>query len=186
MCLVRGFVYCIKTLIAMHRRSALNRVQVLCVIYGALIWTNTRTVVGQGGDCSPLEGTDLGDPDSFNQTGLIWAALPSPQPALQVLDYNIVCIAQGTERGTWRMVSGVATYMLEGGMNSTVQFHFQCESDGSAWNTTVINSTVLTFSPNFTATFDTLRRSDCALCVSPEQWPDADNDQHCVCKSAMY
>ena len=166
----------------MHRRSALNRVRLLFFVYG-VIWSVTmRTVVGQGGDCSPLVGGDLGDIDSLNQTGLISAALPS-QPEVQLLDYHIVCVAQGTERNTWRMVSGVAMYMLAGGMetNNTVQFHFQCENDGSAWNTTVINSTefVLT-SPN--ATFDTPMRTDCALCVSPEQLPEADNDQHCVCK----
>ena len=141
-----------------------------------------QTVVGQGGDCSPLVGSDLGDFDSLNQTGLISMALLS-QPAVQLLDYNIVCIAQGTMKDTWRMVSGVASYMLAGGMD-TVQFHFQCESDGSAWNTTIINSTdfVLTSPPN--ATFDTMNRTDCALCVSPEQLPGggADNDQHCVCK----
>lgn len=138
--------------------------------------------MGQGGDCSPLVEEDLGDFDSLNQTGLISAALPS-QPEVQLLNYTIVCVAQGTMRDTWRIVSGVATYMLAGGMNDTVQFHFQCEDDGSAWNTTIMNSTdfVLT-SPN--ATFDTPRRTDCALCISPEQLPEADNDQHCVCKFA--
>ena len=167
----------------MHRRSGLN-VQILFVICAGVIWSVTmRTVVGQGGDCSPLVGGDLGDLNSLSQMGLISAALPS-QPEVQLLDYHIVCVAQGTERDTWRMVSVVATYMLAGGMenNDTVQFHFQCEDDGSAWNTTVLNSTefVLTTSPN--ATLDTPTRIDCALCVSPEQLPEADNDQHCVCK----
>lgn len=163
----------------MHRRSALNRVQMLFVISAmTILWSvgTMRTVLGQGGDCSPLVGRDLGDIDLLNQTGLISASL---------LDYHIVCVAQGTERNTWRMVSGVATFMLAGGMNSTVQFHLQCENDGSAWNTTVLNSTdyVLTATPN--ATFDTPLRTDCALCVSPEQQPDADNDQHCVCKFSI-
>lgn len=147
-----------------------------------ILWSVVvRTVVCQGGDCSPLVGEDLGDFDSLNQTGLISAALPS-QPEVQLLNYSIVCVAQGTVRDTWRMVSGVATYLLAGGMNATVQFHFQCEDDGSAWNTTIINSTdfVLSFSPN--ATFDTPIRTDCALCINPEQLPEADNDQHCVCK----
>ena len=167
----------------MHRRSALNRVRMLFVISAmTILWSvgTMRTVMGQGGDCSPLVGGDLGDLDSLNRTGLISASLSS-QPELKLLEYHIVCVAQGTERNTWRMVSGVATFMMEGGMNSTVQFHFQCENDGSAWNTTVLDSTehVLT-TPN--ATIDTPLRTDCALCVSPEQQPDADNDQHCVCK----
>jgi hypothetical protein len=142
--------------------------------------------VSQGGDCSPLVGEDLGDLDSLNRTGLISASLSSQPAELQLLDYHIVCVAQGTERDTWRMVSGVATFMLTGGINSTVQFHFQCENDGSAWSNTVINSTeyvLTTSSPN--ATFDTPNRTDCALCVSPEQESDADNDQHCVCKFAI-
>lgn len=148
----------------------------------------TRRVVGQGGDCPPLVGSDLGDNESFSQAGLISEAVRADtaqqnQTEVQLLNYTIVCVAQGTVRDTWRMVSGVARYMIDGEASpaTTTQFHFQCESDGSGWNTTVVNSTdyVLT-QPD--ATLDTPPRTDCALCISPSQLPEAVDEQHCVRK----
>ena len=164
--------------------AVLSRFRLLIIITALwpVILHRSAVVDGQGGDCSPLTEEELGDFDSLNETGLISMALPY-QPELQVLNSSIVCIAQGTVQNTWRLVSGVASYMLTGGEEFTVQFHFQCEDDGSAWNTTILDSRdtdIVLTSPN--ATFETPVRTDCALCVSPEQVPEADNDQHCVCK----
>lgn len=141
----------------------------------------------QGGDCFPLSEEDLGNTTTFSQAGLISMALidnTTIQPEVLLLDYNVVCIAQGTMKERWRMVSGVAQYMVRGDQKPVIkQFHFQCESYGSGWTNTVLNSTdfVLT-APS--ATTNTSNRTDCALCVSPDQLPGvgADNEQHCVGK----
>ena len=162
----------------------LNRLTAILLIF--LVSVARKMAEGQEGDCQPLQGTDLGDTESFNRTGLIAMSLANvtAQPEVQLLNHTIVCIAQGTKRDTWRMVSGVARYVIAGESATqpfTTQFHFQCESDGSAWNTTIVNSTEFVLTPP-DANCSTELRTDCALCVSPDQLPEAANEQHCVCK----
>lgn len=142
---------------------------------------------GQGGDCPPLLAEDLGHTGSFSEAGLISMALAvnATQPEVQLFNYTVVCIAQGTMKNTWRMVSGVALYNIMNGDLEPVtkQFHFQCDSDGSGWTTTVLNSTEFTLTAPNATTFNTDNRTDCALCVSPELMPEAENEHHCVGKS---
>ena len=160
--------------------------RVCCLLLVTLSLARNWIAEGQGGDCLPLSEENLGNTTTFSQAGLISMALTDNtiQPEVLLLDYNVVCIAQGTMKDRWRMVSGVAQYMVRGNQEPVVkQFHFECESDGSGWTTTVLDSAdfVLTV-PN--ATIDISNRTDCALCVSPDQLPGfgADNEHHCVGK----
>lgn len=156
------------------------------VLFVLLLSVAQKFADGQGGDCLPLQEEDLGNSTAFSQAGLISIALANnTQPEVLLLNHTIVCIAQGTRKDRWRMVSGVAQFNVAiagepDNTTVTMQFHFQCESDGSAWNTTIVNSTefVLTESPD--ATLDTALRTDCALCIDPGQQPEANNEQHCV------
>ena len=121
-------------------------------------------------ECPILTTSDLGNNVSSSSTGLIVAALAFAGQGggandIQLVDYNIVCLAQGTVEDRYRMVSVIASYFLDGATTVTTnQFHFQCVS--GAWSSNVINN----FDNSVTATalvgdLTTPVRRDCRLCV---------------------
>ena len=120
-------------------------------------------------ECPILTISDLGNVSS-SSTGLIVTALTFASQGggandIQLVDYNIVCLAQGTVEDRYSMVSVIASYFLDGATTVTTnQFHFQCVS--GAWSINVLNN----FDNSVTATalvgnLTTPVRRDCRLCV---------------------
>ncbi len=92
-------------------------------------------------------------------------------------DYTVVCLSQGVEIDTWRFISLVALYTYNG-TNHTSQFQFECVE--SKW-TAIVNGSdeyIRTDPPD--ASINTTLRTDCALCIDPQQAMSASNPQHCL------
>ena len=122
-------------------------------------------------ECPILTTSDLGNNVSSSSTGLIVTALAFATQGggandIQLVDYNIVCLAQGTVEDRYRMVSVIASYFLDGATTVTTnQFHFQCVS--GAWSINVFNN--FDNSVSSTAVVGNLTtpvRRDCRFCVS--------------------
>ena len=130
-------------------------------------------------DCSVIQAANL--ESTLSVSGLIADSLNTSQylrnTTILVLGYQIVCLAQGEERDTWRAVSLVANYTFNG-TNSVGQFQFECVE--SNWTATVNGSTQYTRTDPPDASLETAVRLDCAYCVDPRQLPSANNSQHCL------
>ncbi len=114
-------------------------------------------------DCPLLTESDL-----EGSSGLINSSLSSISQcvtvaSLELTNYSIVCLAQGSRIDRYRMVSVIATYRLNG-LNETLnQFHFQCVSE--AWSAAVSNgSDVSVATPPIVGNLSTPLRRDCWLC----------------------
>lgn len=134
-------------------------------------------------DCPLLEARDLGNDTTSTTTGLIAASLAAMEPegtnvSIQLLDYNIVCLAQGSGRDLYRMVSVIASYMSDDDnlMVNVTQFHFECGN--GAWSINVMGDVENSIS-NTTLVGDltTPLRRDCSLCVDTIPSSAA---EHCV------
>ena len=119
--------------------------------------------------------------------GLMSEALSSTQQGQtvtvqQLLEHNVVCLAQGTVKNQYRMVSVIASYLLSGSSTLTEnQFHFQCVS--GSWSTNVLNDVGLSLSQSpLSGNLTTPLRRDCRLCIDI---PGSSNDEHCVGKRGM-
>ncbi len=151
---------------SLHKFVTSNRVALLLAL---LAWTITLSSCIQN-TCSLIRPSEV---DS-----LITASLPDqPDRNINITEYTVVCLAQGTEQGSWRFISLVALYKYSG-TNFTSQFQFECV--GSVWTATVNGSDeyIRTATPD--ATINTTLRTDCALCIDPRQAIAANNSQHCL------
>ena len=142
------------------------QVQFFCLL---MLILTSQLVVSQT-ECPLITAPELGDNMSSSSTGLIVAALAFASQGggandIQLVDYNVVCLAQGTVEDRYRMVSVIASYFLDGATTVTTnQFHFQCVS--GAWSITVLNN----FDNSVTDTavvgnLTTPVRRDCRICV---------------------
>ena len=120
--------------------------------------------------------------------GLMSEALSSTQQGQtvtvqQLLKHNVVCLAQGTVKNQYRMVSVIASYLLSGSSTLTEnQFHFQCES--GSWTTNVLSNVGFSLSQSpLSGNLTTPLRRDCRLCT--DIIANSSDDEHCVGKRGM-
>ena len=137
-------------------------------------------VSGQFSDCPMLRLSDLGDNATMSGTGLLADALSATGQTSnmnQLLQYNIVCLGQGTTRDTYRTASLVVRYLDSTATERTMQLHLQCE-DG-AWSTDYMGS-----ADNSLTTADgslsTPLRTDCLICLAPASGLMVSTEEHCL------
>ena len=115
-------------------------------------------------DCPMLTGGDLGSTNAASDRGLLAGTLAAVSAnasiQLQILEYNIVCLSQGTMRSKFQYVSVVVRFFrLSDGMDATVQVEYECYN--GVWR-----SRGLTLNP--LATLSTSVTTTCTLCLGPE------------------
>ncbi len=132
-------------------------------------------------DCPMVETSDLGSTTGISSTGLLAASLLSiatdnAAPSVQLLEFNTVCLTQGSRSGLYSFTSIVARYRNSDGTEETIQVDYQCTAN--AWSQTILGSSgVVTTSP--AATLTTTLRNDCGTCISPSTLP-SDLINHCI------
>ncbi len=124
------------------------------------------------GDCPMLQESELGDTNAVTAAGLMAEALSfatgEARPTVQLLQYNILCLAQGTGRDTYRSLSLIAEYYRESGDTVDIkQLHLQCV--GGNWSTVNFGTRSTAISTPTNSTLTTTLRTDCFLCLNPLQ-----------------
>ena len=139
-------------------------------------------------DCAMLQESQLGDTTGLSGTGLLADALSfqtgDATLTYQLLEFNTVCLAQGSVSDTYRSTSLIVRFRDSGGTESTMQLHYQCV-DG-AWNTAA--NGIQSSSNAATAaggTLTTALRTNCFLCLDPSLAPAdvVSTEEHCIGKS---
>ena len=141
-------------------------------------------------NCSLLEESELGSTESFTNRGLLAEALiafnQGGDGEYQLVQYNIVCLAQGSGRGQYSMVSVIACYLRRNTAGEMLaQFHFECVS--GQWSITVLDIVgVVTTSAEVVGNLSTPVRTDCRLCIDLSgggvDAPSATPAEHCIGK----
>lgn len=142
-------------------------------------------------DCSLLKASDLGNTTSYTNEGLLALTLnivdrQGADIRYQLVDYNTVCLAQGSGRGLYRMVSVVASYMfLDNGANGATvgnpsQFQFECKSN--QWSPSIFGNFEDAFSGVPGGNLNTPLRTDCRVCAELTQ---ATTAEHCLRKLSL-
>ena len=131
-------------------------------------------------DCSELQISDLGDTTSESQTGLLADTLrvlggDSTNRAVQILEFNTVCLSQGALKDTYTRTSVVVRYTADG-VEATSQVEYQC-IDG-VWE--IPNTGTPTIDNSPIANLTTPVRTDCILCSSSGSITDV---EHCAGRS---
>ena len=134
-----------------------------------------------GQDCTELQTSDLGSTTAPSTAGLLARTLATQSgdatPSIQVLDSNVVCLAQAPVRDSYRFVSVVVRYLRSSdNMMVTAQFEYECI--GGVWD---FRSPAITSSPS--ATLSTAVKTDCFSCTDPASAPTAlvvTPVEHCV------
>ena len=152
----------------------------------AISWLVWLTAVrGQYDDCAMFQESDLGNTTALSNGGLLADALAlqtgDATLGYQLLEFNTVCLAQGSVQGAYRSTSLIAMYRDSGGTESTMQLHYQCRS--GAWNTaadgfgTSVNAVTAAG-----GTLTTALRTDCYLCLDPSLAPasQVSVEEHCL------
>lgn len=142
----------------------------------AIVWL---TLAGSSceSNCPLIQGFDLGSTDdSPSAAGLIGATFSSAEN-VQIMNYKIVCLAQGTVRDAYRFVSIVVNYTYNG-TERLSQFQFECQSGN--WSANLSGSLLYARTDPPDASLETILRKDCVQCVDPSQLSSANNSQHCV------
>ena len=136
-------------------------------------------------DCAMLQESELGDTTALSNTGLLADALAALTGdtflSYQLLEFNTVCLGQGSVRDTYRSISLIVRYVDLGGTESMMQLHFQCRS--GAWN--IVADGFGTAANAVTAaggTLTTALRTDCFLCLDPSLAPagQVSVEEHCL------
>ena len=125
-------------------------------------------------NCPIIQASDL----SSTGSGLIAATFPpiDDNATVEIQDYKVVCLAQGTVRDTYRFVSLVVNYTYNG-TERISQFQFECQLE--SWNTNVSGSVQYSRTDPPSASLETALRTDCAQCIDPRQLSSVNNTQHC-------
>ena len=131
-------------------------------------------------DCSELQISDLGNTTSESQTGLLADTLrvlggDSTNRAVQILEFNTVCLSQGALKDTYTRTSVVVRYTADG-VEATSQVEYQC-IDG-VWEIPNTGTPAIENSP--IANLTTPVRTDCILCSSSGIITDV---EHCAGRS---
>ena len=147
-----------------------------------LLLLATATANGQYSDCSMLEASELGDNSTLSDTGLLVDALNARSQATltyQLLEFNTVCLAQGTIKDTYRSTSLVVRYRDSNNAESTGQLHLQCfNGDWSEVSFGGSDNAISTADGSLT----TPTRRDCLVCASPAFPIPVSTQEHCAGK----
>ena len=153
----------------------------MLVFLVVLIWSvscaNGQQVLG----CPELQIGDLGDSTAPSAQGLLAIALAKaagPENAtlsIQVLQFNTVCLSQGSVRDRYSSVSVVMRYRRDG-MEATAQAEYQCQN--GEW----MFPMQFRASLNSNATLSTALRTDCFFCDSPGNTFNITPVEHCAGK----
>ena len=136
-------------------------------------------------DCAMLQESELGDTTALSNTGLLADALAvqtgDASTVYQLLEFNTVCLGQGSVRDTYRSISLIVRYVDLEDTESTMQLHFQCRS--ATWN--IVADGFGTGANAVTAaggTLTTALRPDCFLCLDPSLAPagQVSVEEHCL------
>ena len=150
-------------------------------------------------ECQEVVASDLGDMSGPSTIGLIADSGASGDgsvpPYVQLLQYKTVCLAVGETRDRYRFASVVARYNCSGivslispiecdatGTSTyTAQFDLQC-SAGPEW--TLSFATGKNVFPPPHASFDTVLRKNCSICIDPDELDtvNVDTITHCAGK----
>lgn len=125
-----------------------------------VLYTLVHTTSGQD-DCPPLTLADLGSNVTSTTMGLISPALDGGPP-VRIIDFNIVCLAQGTRRNTFSTASVLVQYSMDQPAETDL-FFLTCRNGN--WS-----STGAFFSP--TATLSTPTNTSCFRCGFGEVTPE--------------
>ena len=138
-------------------------------------------------DCAMLQESQLGDTTGLSGTGLLADALSlqtgDATLTYQLLEFNTVCLAQGSVRDTYRSTSLIVRFRDSGGTESTMQLHLQCV-DG-AWNTAADGISGSNAATAAGGTLTTALRINCFLCLDPSLASAGvvSTEEHCIGKS---
>lgn len=130
----------------------------LLLVFSVLLYVAT------GQNCPIVTPDDLGNTTTPSTNGLLPTSLAvlfgTAPPSIQILQANVVCLAQGSIKYTYRTISLVVRYLRAADMmEAIVQVEYQCM--GVQWQ-------VLSTTLNPVATLmTTALRSDCSLCLGP-------------------
>lgn len=150
---------------SMGTSTKISAVSALMVLFFA---ASVRDADSQSGeDCVRIIAADLGDELSPQPTGLIYLSLGTlfqdSQFPVQLLDFNIVCSAQGSRRDRYRSVSVIAQFITTISPTPDLrQFHYYCQNN--AW-TTFSNSFMSVSISQLVGNLTTPERQDCRVCT---------------------
>ncbi len=135
-----------------------------------------------GTNCAMLLESELGDTMAPVNTGLLAMALSTAEATatVQLVQFDIVCQAQGTERDTYRSLSLIVEYMPALTSGSPTQLQLQCV--GGMWS--IVMPDVAVSVPTPAASTATLR-SDCIACFNPLEVMTVTADEHCLGKDRL-
>ena len=144
------------------------------------------TVVGGGqyDDCVMLQESELGNTTVVSNTGLLADALAAsnqPGDAYQLLEFNTVCLGQGSVRDTYRTTSLIVRFRDNEDNEWTMQLHYQCNR--GVWNITAdgfgSSANAVTAAGG---TLTTALRTDCFLCLDPTLASGGQTsvEEHCI------
>ena len=137
---------------------------------------------GQFDNCPMVEQSEIGDTSAPTGSGLLAEALAfttsNQAPTVQLLQVNVVCLAQGSVNGTYRSTSLIATYREAGGIEGITQLHLQCIA--GVWSTMNFGSGATAASVPTGGSLTTALRTDCFLCSSPSLGGSPSAEQHCI------
>lgn len=133
------------------------------------------TVVGQN-HCPVIIPSDLGNVNTPSNDGLV---PPLVGTSIQILEANVVCLAQGSVKDTYRWISIIVRYLRDDNMMEfLIQVQYQCTA--GVWQGG-------TLTPNPVGTLTTSLKTDCFLCFDPRTTTAVtiDPDTHCVGKAML-
>lgn len=124
-------------------------------------------VSGQSNDCLMLQQSELGDNTTLSGSGLLAEALSvgGQNSMNQLLQYNTVCLGQGTVRDTYTSTSLIVRYMDSRSQEMTMQLHLQCVT--GSWDINYIIGGADNALTAAGGSFNTPLRTDCLLCLAP-------------------
>ena len=134
-----------------------------------LLVVSAPSARGQISDCPMLQTSDLGDTTSLSSSGWLAAALEfhtdsEDQLTYQLLEYNTVCLGQGSVRGLYRSASFIVRYLNSSGAENIMQLYLNCIF--GSWTTQTGGSHQNAIS-EAGGNFTTPLRTDCYLCSPP-------------------
>ena len=152
----------------------LSKAVFLIVFLWSVSCTNGQQVL----DCAELQIGDLGSSTAPSAQGLLATALARTEPgntnpSVQVLQFNTVCLSQGSVRDRYSSVSVVVSYRRDG-MEATAQVEYLCQH--GEW----IFPMQFSASLNPNATLSTALRTDCLACSPPGNTFVVTPEEHCA------
>ena len=182
--LSNNFTTSIQSSVGAHQGFVLKMNSILAVMWLLCLLVFLPAVLSQFEDCAMLQGSDLGDITIPTTAGLLALALSGGDqlPSVQLQEFNIVCLAQGTVRDRYRSLSLIASYTRSTTPRTTetTQLHLQCVA--GAWSTSNFGDIDAAASTPTGGTLTTTLRNDCLLCVDQSLNGQATMDEHCVCE----